>query len=445
MNKNIKEVTVVGAGLAGSEAALQLAARGVSVRLVEMRSKVQTAVHKTNLPAELVCSNSFKTTNPNSASGALKDELEIYGSYLLREAKAVSVAAGGALAVDRVKFSRRVKELIDSNPLISYSNEEVTELPLEPCIIATGPLTSDALSDVIAKECGNDYLAFFDAAAPIIEADSIDMEVVFAQSRYGHGGSADYLNAPFNKEQYESFYNELICAERVIEKDFERKELFAACQPLEEVARTGIDALRFGALKPVGITDPKTGKRPYAAVQLRAENKEASAYNLVGFQTNLKFPEQKRLFRMIPGLENAEFARFGVMHRNTFIDSPHCLSNTFALPNKPHVHFAGQLTGTEGYCEAIASGLYMALVLYAELKGFPAPFLPNETMFGSLLAYATDPIVQDYQPMHVNYGILKPIKPHIKKKVERHAANANRARKCAQIFVDNNQELFPAK
>ena len=441
MNRE-KTVTVIGAGLAGCEAALQLASRGVEVRLYEMRPKKQTKVHKTGNFAELVCSNSFKSKNPDSAAGCLKTELEIMNSFLLKAAYKTAVLAGVALAVDRDKFSACVQDMIFEFKNIEVVREEVTKFPNGYCICATGPLTSDALAQQIEKECGSNCLAFYDAAAPIIEVDSIDRSVVFAQSRYNKGEGADYLNAPLDREKYEAFVKELITAQRVIEKDFERKELFAACQPVEEVARTGLDALRFGALKPVGLTDPKTGRRPWAAVQLRAENMSCSAYNLVGFQTNLRFGEQMRVFRMIPGLENAEFSRYGVMHRNTFIDTPHCLTKTLALPSNERVHFAGQLSGTEGYMEAVASGLFVALCVYAQINSLPQPKLPKHSLFGALLDYATDPLVQNYQPMHVNYGILEPIEPKIRKKSERYAANANRARTALFEYVKQRSDLF---
>ena len=364
------------------------------------------------------------------------------GSKLLACAFDTRVAAGGALAVDRNEFSAAVQRLIDATPNIEFVHEECTSIPEGPAIIATGPLTADALASQLAVELGSQGLAFYDAAAPIVEADSIDRSVVFAQLRYDKGGTADYLNAPFTKEEYEAFVDELVAARRVIEKDFERRELFAACQPVEEVARTGRDALSHGALKPVGLTDPRTGRRPWAAVQLRAENAAATAYNLVGFQTNLRFGEQERVFRMIPGLENAEFSRYGVMHRNTFVDTPHVLTKTLAMPSRPEVHLAGQLTGTEGYLEAVASGLFVALAVYAELAGLAEPTLPRESLFGCLLAYATDPATADYQPMHVNYGIIDPVEPKIRNKRERKAAYAARAHAAIDAFVDDRADLF---
>ena len=435
-------VTVVGAGLAGSEAALQLATRGVPVRLIEMRPGRQTAVHKTGNAAELVCSNSFKSDDADTAAGALKRELAVMDSFLLHAARESSVPAGGALAVDRTLFSDAVTALLKENPLVEIEHRELSGLPAAPAIVATGPLTGDALAEALSAELGAESLAFYDAAAPIVEADSIDRTRVFEQSRYDKGAPSDYLNAPFTRDAYERFVAELLAAERTIVRDFERRELFAACQPVEEVARTGTDALRFGALKPVGLTDPATGRRPWAAVQLRAENRARSAYNLVGFQTNLRFGEQERVFRMIPGLEHAEFSRFGVMHRNTFVDAPHVLGPTFDLPGRPGVHLAGQLTGTEGYMEAVASGLFSALAVYAELSALPAPKLPRETLFGALLAYATDPATQDYQPMHVNYGIIPALPEKVRDKRARKAAYAARSRAAIAAFVEKRADLF---
>lgn len=443
MKRNVfPTVTVVGAGLAGCEAALQLAARGVPVRLVEMRPACKTPVHRTDKVAELVCSNSLKSKDASTAAGSLKYELGAMGSQLLAAAWETEVAAGGALAVDRGLFSNAIQRCLDGFGSIELVREECTSLPQGPAIIATGPLTSDALAQDLQRCIDADSLAFYDAAAPIVDADSIDRSVVFAQSRYGKGGASDYLNAPFTKEEYEAFVHELVNARRVIEKDFERRELFAACQPIEEVARTGVDALSHGALKPVGLTDPRTGKRPWAVVQLRAENAACSAYNLVGFQTNLRFGEQERIFRMVPGLEQAEFSRYGVMHRNTFLDTPHVLTRAFALPDRPQVHFAGQVTGTEGYMEAVASGLYVALIVYAELAGLPAPELPKASLFGCLVDYATDPDTQDYQPMHVNYGIIEPIVPKIRNKRARKAAYAQRAHEAIDAFVSQRPDLF---
>ena len=437
-----KFVNIIGAGLAGSEAALQLAQRGVHVRLFEMRPETETDVHRGGDCAELVCSNSLKSTKPESAAGMLKAELAVLGSQLIAAAGRSRVDAGGALAVDRDEFSADVTSMVKENPYIEYRVMCVSD-PLDASlgaadatILATGPLTSDALAQWLVDKTGSDNLAFFDAAAPVVMADSLDMDVLFRQSRYEQDAPGDYLNAPFDKESYDAFIAELVAADRVIKRDFETKDLFQACQPIEEIARKGADAPRFGTCKPVGLTDPATGRRPWAAVQLRAENAQGTAYNLVGFQTNLTFGEQKRVFRMIPGLQNAEFARYGVMHRNTFIQAPRLLDRDLRLRGiDAPVYVAGQLSGTEGYCEAIASGLMCALFVYAQFQGMKAPLLPVETAFGALLDYATDPATQDYQPMHVNFGILKPLDQHIRNKGMRYAAYAERGSRAMEGYV----------
>lgn len=435
-------VTVVGGGLAGSECALSLARRGVPVRLIEMRPKTPSPAHATDGLAELVCSNSFKSTRFESAAGLLKMELQRMGSVLLSCAREAAVPAGGALAVDREQFSRLVGERVAAEPLIELVREEVTEIPDEPCVIAAGPLCSPALSSSIHGLVGGDSLSFFDAAAPIVDASTIDRSVLFSQSRYGDEGTGDYLNAPFSKDEYDAFIDALVSADRVVLHDFEKGGLFQACQPAEEVARTGRDALRFGAMKPVGLTDPRTGRRPWAAIQLRAENREGTAYNLVGFQTNLTFSEQKRVFHMVPGLEEAEFFRFGVMHRNTFIDSPHVLDRTFAVPGR-HVRFAGQITGTEGYTEAIASGLLAALNTYADLSGEAPVSLPRTGALGSLVAYATDPATENYQPMHVNFGLVPPLDDGIKRgKRDRYHAYAERALRDLDRYLETRGDLI---
>lgn len=435
-------MNIIGAGLAGSEAALQLAQRGVHVRLFEMRPETETDVHRSGDCAELVCSNSLKSTKPESAAGMLKAELAALGSQLIAAAGRSRVDAGGALAVDRDEFSADVTSMVKENPYIEYRVMCVSD-PLDAClgaadatILATGPLTSDALAQWLVDKTGSDNLAFFDAAAPVVMADSLDMDVLFRQSRYEQDTPGDYLNAPFDKESYDAFIAQLVAADRVIKRDFETKDLFQACQPIEEIARKGADAPRFGTCKPVGLIDPATGRRPWAAVQLRAENAQGTAYNLVGFQTNLTFGEQKRVFRMIPGLQNAEFARYGVMHRNTFIQAPRLLDRDLRLRGvDAPVYVAGQLSGTEGYCEAIASGLMCALFVYAQLQGMQAPLLPVETAFGALLDYATDPATQDYQPMHVNFGILKPLDQHIRNKGMRYAAYAERGSRAMEGYV----------
>ncbi len=438
-----KIVNIIGAGLAGSEAALQLASRGVRVRLFEMRPATTTPVHHSGRCAELVCSNSLKSIKPESAAGMLKSELAALHSFLISTAWSVKVEAGGALAVDRNAFSERVTELVRRNASIEYRVEEVSDpfsFEADATIIATGPLTSDALSKWIRDKTGDEGLAFFDASAPIVMADSLDMDVLFCQSRYERETQGDYLNAPFSKESYERFIDELLAADRVVLKDFETGDLFQACQPIEELARKGRDAPRFASCKPVGLINPATGRRPWAVVQLRAENVEGTAYNLVGFQTNLTFSEQRRVFRMIPGLEAAEFARFGVMHRNTFIDAPHLLDSDLRLKSCAHegldVYVAGQLSGTEGYCEAMMSGLVAALNVYARLIGKDIPHLPRETAFGALLDYATDSLTQEYQPMHVNFGIMPPLAQRLRDKQERYAAYAARGSDAMRDYVE---------
>ncbi len=435
-------VTVVGGGLAGCECACQLADRGVPVRLCEMRPEATSPAHHTAGLAELVCSNSLKSTRRDSAAGLLKEELERMGSVLLGCARRAAVPAGGALAVDRTRFSELVEAEIAARPGIEVVRGEVRELPEGPCVIAAGPLCSPALAERVLALVGGSALSFFDAAAPIVDAATIDRDVVFSQSRYGDEGGGDYLNAPFTREEYDAFIDALVDAERVVLKDFERRELFQACQPAEEVARTGHDAIRFGAMKPVGLVDPRSGKRPWAAVQLRAENAEGGAYNLVGFQTNLTFGEQKRVFRMIPGLEHAEFFRYGVMHRNTFVDAPHVLDASFAVPGT-HVRLAGQITGTEGYTEAIASGLFAALNTFADAAGLPRAVLPNTGAFGSLVAYATDPACVDYQPMHVNFGVVPALDDGVRRsKRDRYAAYAERALRDLDAFCASRADLF---
>ncbi|NJE79887.1 methylenetetrahydrofolate--tRNA-(uracil(54)-C(5))-methyltransferase (FADH(2)-oxidizing) TrmFO [Olsenella sp. SW781] len=434
-------VTVVGGGLAGSECALQLARRGVRVRLCEQRPSRPSPAHRTSSLAELVCSNSLKSTKPETAAGLLKWELDQMGCELLRVARSCSVAAGGALAVDREAFSSEVTRLVAGHPLVEVVREEVTSIPEGPSVVAAGPLCSDALFDAVAKAVGGERMSFFDAAAPIVDADSIDRDVVFSQSRYGESGGGDYLNCPLDRDEYDAFMEALLSAGRVIARDFEQADLFCACQPVEEVARTGHDSLRFGALKPVGLTDPRTGRRPWAAVQLRAENEARAAYNLVGFQTNLTWPEQRRVFRMIPGLGSAEFLRYGVMHRNSFVDAPRALDATFAIPGT-RCRLAGQITGTEGYVEAIASGLLAALNTYAGLSGAAPASLPATSALGSLVAYATSPSTVDYQPMHVNFGLFPPLADAPRRKAERRAALAERARSDLAAYVRSRHDLF---
>jgi len=438
-------VTVVGGGLAGVEAAWQLASRGVPVSLLEMRPVQPSPAHHTDLLGELVCSNSLKSEDPNTAAGCLKAELEMLDSIVLKVARDHRVAAGGALAVERTDFARALTCALETHPLIRVERTECASLPDGPCVIATGPLTSEAFSQVITRLVGPDRRFFYDAAAPIVDAESLDHSVVFPASRYGKGETADYLNAPISRNRYEEFIDALLSARRVIAKEFERKELFAACQPVEEVARTGRDALRFGALKPVGITDPATGERPWAVVQLRAENKDATAYNLVGFQTNLTWPEQARVFSMIPGLEEADFLRYGVMHRNTYIDAPRVLDASLALKSDRRIRFAGQVTGTEGYLEAAASGLLAGVNTYADLSGVPSFVLPRETALGALIGAATDPERIDYQPMHVNFGIVPPLSARVRGKRERYAAYSVRAQQAIRSAVLERRDLFGSR
>lgn len=436
-------VTVIGGGLAGSEAAFQLALRGVKVTLFEMRPAVASPAHHTGDLAELVCSNSFKADAGGrpSAASMLKGECAALGSLILACARATAVGAGTALAVDRQRFASLVTRTVSSHPDIHVVREEAVTVPDGHVIVTTGPLTSERFSEQLDSLVGPGRLAFFDAAAPIVDASTIDDEVRFAASRYDKGGGADYLNCPMDREGYDAFIEALVGAERVERREFETDDLFQACQPIEEVARAGRDAPRHGALKPVGLTDPRTGGRPWAVLQLRAEDRHSSALNLVGCQTNLTFPEQLRVFRLVPGLEAAEFLRFGVMHRNTFIDSPRLLRGDLALREHPRVRIAGQLAGTEGYLEAAATGLLAALGAYADLTGVPAPDLPSVTALGALVRYATDPLADPYQPMHVNFGLLPPLDPEVRERSARHAAFVERGATAVADFVRRRSDL----
>ena len=421
-------VKVIGAGLAGCEAAWQLATAGIKVELYEMKPQKYTPAHHYSGFAELVCSNSLKASRIESAAGLLKAEMEKLGSLTVPCAKLNAVDAGGALAVDREKFSDAVTEKIRNNPLITVLNKEINEIPDGAAIIATGPLTSDKLAQNISSRFGSS-LSFFDAAAPIVTFDSLDSKLVFFASRYDRG-DADYINCPMNKEEYLSFYNELITAESAELKEFDKENfrVYEGCMPIEVLAGRGEDTMRFGPLKPVGLTDPRTGKRPYAVVQLRKENCAGSMYNLVGFQTNLKFGEQKRVFSMITGLQNAEFVRYGVMHRNTFLNSPTLLDSTFALRENPMLCFAGQMTGVEGYMESAASGIIAGKNLARRLSGKNNLKLPIDTMTGALCAYISDPFnSENFQPMGANMGILPDIGLRIKDKKIKYGAYAQRA------------------
>ena len=435
--------TVIGGGLAGSEAAFQLASRGVSVDLVEMRPQVMSPAHHTGDLAELVCSNSLKADvgGRPSASAMLKSELASLGSLILACARASSVPAGTALAVDRAGFPAAVTRALGSMPGMRIVRDQATELPYGQVIVATGPLTSPTFAAALSLLVGEERLAFYDAAAPIVDAASIDRSVCFAASRYDRGDGADYLNCPLDRQEYDEFVHALLASERVTRRDFESDELFRACQPIEELARSGLDAARFGAMKPVGLIDPRTGRRPWAVVQLRPENREGTAYNLVGFQTNLTFSEQRRVFSTIPGLKNAEFLRFGVMHRNTFVDAPRLLTADLSLRAEPRIRLAGQLTGTEGYLEAAASGLLAALGTYAALVAAPAVWLPRSTALGALIAYATDPETSPYQPMHVNFGIMPPLDVPVRDKLARHQALAARGAEDMDAFLAQRADL----
>ena len=422
------QVTVVGAGLAGCEAAWALAQAGVPVLLREMKPEKYSPAHTYPGFAELVCSNSLKAMRLESAAGLLKEEMRMLGSVTMEAAARTAVSAGGALAVDRRAFSDEVTGKIRSHPLIQVEEGEVTRLPQGPVIIATGPLTSETFTREIEALCGGKGLSFFDAAAPIVTAASLDQEKIFYAARYDRG-EADYINCPFNKVEYEAFYQELIHGETAPLHDFDQAspQVYEGCMPIEVLAKRGEDAIRYGPLKPVGLRDPRTGHRPWAVVQLRRENAEGSLYNMVGFQTNLKFGEQKRIFSLIPGLEQAEFVRYGVMHRNTFIDSPRLLEPTCFLRDGRPIAFAGQITGVEGYIESAACGILAGKNMARRLAGRPPLILPRETMLGALAAYISDPTVVNFQPMGSNMGILPPLDKPIRDKRQRYAQIAQRA------------------
>ena len=419
-------VTVVGAGLAGSEAAWQLAQRGLQVDLVEMKPHKMTPAHHSESFGELVCSNSLRSDRLENAVGLLKEELRRMDSLIISCADATRVEAGGCLAVDRHGFSALITEKLCSHPNITVREEEITQVPEGPVIIATGPLTSDALSKAIGQYFGTEYLHFFDAAAPLVTAESVDMELAWWQSRYDRG-TPDYINCAMDKEQYEAFIRELTTAQEAEVHGFEDKNVFEGCMPVEVMARRGADTLRYGPLKPVGLVDPKTGKEPYAVVQLRQDNAAKSVFNLVGFQTHLKFPEQKRVFSMIPALRNAEFVRYGVMHQNTFLQSPGLLDRYYADLRNPMVAFAGQMTGVEGYVESAASGFLAAVAMAARLQGRELPDFPNTTAIGALGLYISDQRITDFQPMNVNFSIIAPLEQRIRKKSEKNLAIAKRS------------------
>lgn len=422
----MKKFTVVGAGLAGCEAAWQIAQAGYRVTLVEMKPVKFSPAHKSENFAELVCSNSLKASRIDSAAGLLKEEMARLGSLTVPVARNTAVPAGGALAVDRNDFSSTVTQMIKNHPNITVENrvyDTINPDDDEILIIATGPLTEGKLGEEIQRLCG-DYLSFYDAAAPIVTAESVDMQKAFGASRYDRGGDDDYINCPFNKAEYEAFINELINAEGAVVHDF---DVYEGCMPIEKLAKRGLDAPRFGPMKPVGLVDPNTGHRPWACVQLRRENSKGTMFNLVGFQTNLKFGEQKRVFSMIPGLENAEFVRYGVMHRNSFLNSPKLLNEDFSLRKNPNIFFAGQITGVEGYMESAASGIMAGINAVRRAEGRESLVLSEYNMIGALSQYISDESVTNFQPMGANFGILPPIEPKIRDKRERYMALAQRA------------------
>ena len=427
------QVTIVGAGLAGCEAAWQLVKRGVPVRLIEMKPIRYSPAHKSPGFAELVCSNSLKAEHLTNASGLLKAELRAMDSLILRCAEESRVPAGGALAVDRDRFSEKITGTLKGHPLVTFESAVVSEIPDEPCIVATGPLTDPSLTEAIQQATGQGALNFFDAAAPIVTADSLDMDKVFRASRYGRG-TDDYLNCPMTENEYNAFYDALIGAELAELHDFEKKLVFEGCLAVEILASRGRQTLAFGPLKPVGLIDPRTGREPYAVVQLRQENAQGTLYNLVGFQTRLKWGEQKRVFGLIPGLEHAEFARYGVMHRNTYLNGPRVLDANFAMKGRPLTRFAGQLTGVEGYMESTASGLVAAVGLYKALNGQAEPDFTGRTILGALARHVTTP-TPNFQPMNANFGILEALPYRVKGK-------KNRYEKLSETAIDTLNEVI---
>lgn len=432
-----EEIKIIGGGLAGVEAAWQLANRGFKVKLYEMKPVKYSPAHKLSTLGELVCSNSLKAKRLESAAGLLKEEMRVFGSICMECADMCEVPAGGALAVDRHEFSRLITEKIEAHENIEIIHEEVCEIPDGNVIIAAGPLASDSLSDSIAKLCG-EGLHFFDAAAPIVTLESVNMEKAFTASRYERGGEDDYINCPMNKEEYEAFYEALINAEGASLHSFDKKkDFYEGCMPIEVLASRGKDTMRFGPMKPVGLRDPRTGHRPWAVLQLRKENSTGTMFNLVGFQTNLKFGEQKRVFSMIPALENAEFVRYGVMHRNTFIDSPRLLNGDFSFRQRENLFFAGQITGVEGYMESAASGIMAGINMVRHIQGKKSLILPETTMIGALSRYISDPTVVNFQPMGANFGVLPAIEPKIRDKKERYTALAQRGMISLKKYLES--------
>ncbi|WP_078380906.1 FADH(2)-oxidizing methylenetetrahydrofolate--tRNA-(uracil(54)-C(5))-methyltransferase TrmFO [Sutcliffiella halmapala] len=429
-------VTVIGAGLAGSEAAWQLANRGIQVHLYEMRPVKQTPAHHTDKFAELVCSNSLRANTLTNAVGVLKEEMRILNSVIIQSADECAVPAGGALAVDRHEFAAKVTERVKNHPNVTVFHEEVEVIPEGPTVIATGPLTSKGLSDQLKSLTGEEYLYFYDAAAPIIEKDSINMDIVYLKSRYDKGEAA-YLNCPMTEEQFNTFYEALIAAETVPLKEFEKEIFFEGCMPIEVMANRGKKTMLFGPLKPVGLEDPKTDKRPYAVVQLRQDDAAGTLYNIVGFQTHLKWGPQKDVIRLIPGLENAEIVRYGVMHRNTFINSPNLLKATYQFKDRENLFFAGQMTGVEGYVESAASGLIAGFNAARLVNGEEPLEFPKESAIGSMPHYITTTNAKNFQPMNANFGLFPELPTKIKNKQERNEAHARRALETIQNFVKN--------
>ena len=431
-------VNVIGAGLAGAECAWQLAKRGIKVKLFEMKPQKFSPAHSLETFAELVCSNSLRAAGLENAPGLLKEEMRAFDSIIIKSADLNSVPAGGALAVDREKFSEYISKTLSQNENIEIISGEVTKIPDDSyTVIATGPLTSDALFGEIAKLTGCEYLHFFDAAAPVVTFESVDMNNAYKASRYDKG-EACYINCPMNKEEYEAFYNELINAECAQLKEFENTKVFEGCMPVEVMASRGEQTLLFGPLKPVGLTNPKTGKEPFAVVQLRQDNSEATLYNLVGFQTHLKFGEQKRVFGMIPALKDAEFVRYGVMHRNTYINSPNLLNNMYQMRNNEKIFFAGQITGVEGYIESAASGLAVGLYLSQIINNGQAKVLPRETAIGALSHYISDETIVKFQPMNINFGIIPSLNERIRKKREKNLKLSERALGLVSEYLSDN-------
>ncbi len=432
-----KTAIVIGAGLAGCEAAYQLASRGIAVTLYEMKPRQFTPAHHSPDFAELVCSNSLRGAGLANAVGLLKEEMRRLNSIIIKAADTTQVPAGGALAVDRTAFSKKVTEMIKNHPLITVVEEEIKEIPTEEnVIIATGPLTAEPLSKAIGAYFGQEYLSFFDAAAPIVTFESIDMSKAFFGSRYNKG-TPDYINCPMNEEQYKAFYEALKTAECAELHDFDH-QVFEGCMPIEEMARRGEDTMRYGPLKPVGLVDDRTGARSYGVVQLRKDNASGTLYNIVGFQTHLKFPEQKRVFSMIPGLENADFVRYGVMHRNTYLNAPKLLERDFSVRGKESLYFAGQMTGVEGYVESAASGLMAGLSLASKIFELPLPYFSDQTAIGALGQYISTANPENFQPMNINFGIIASLEERVRKKADRYLAISQRSLDLIEELKNNS-------